>query len=185
VRCSPAACQSARVPLPGEPGHYGLASWEYTLADLLSDSGYATACYGKWHLGNVEGRFPTDQGFDEWWRISESSDAAAYTAHELYPTDGEVPKIYESARDETPAAVADFDLSTRRFMDEGIADRTVAFIERNAQEGQPFFAFAAWTNVHPPMMAHPDFGGAAPCEHRRARLPHWSDPRCSRREPRG
>ena len=49
-----------RVPLPGEPGDYGLCNWEYTLADLFSDAGYATACYGKWHLGNVDGRFPTD-----------------------------------------------------------------------------------------------------------------------------
>ena len=35
-----------RVPLPGEPGHYGLAPWEYTAADLFSDAGYATACFG-------------------------------------------------------------------------------------------------------------------------------------------
>lgn len=146
-----------RVPLPGEPGDYGLAPWEYTIADLFSDAGYATACYGKWHLGNVDGRFPTDQGFDEWWGISESSDEAAYTAHALYPSDAEVPKIYESKRGESPDAVADFDLETRRFMDEGIADRTVDFINRNAAEGRPFFAYSSWTNVHPPMLAHPDF----------------------------
>ena len=84
-----------RVPLPGEPGDYGLAPWEYTIAELLSDSGYATACYGKWHLGNVAGRFPTDQGFDEWWGISESSDEASYTAHPLYPKDEHVPVILE------------------------------------------------------------------------------------------
>jgi arylsulfatase len=150
-----------RVPLPGEPGHYGLASWEYTLADLCADAGYATACYGKWHLGNVEGRFPTDQGFDEWWGISESSDEAAYTAHELYPESAKVPQIYESKRGERPTAVADFDLETRRFMDEDIAERTVGFIERSVEEGRPFFAFTSWTNVHPPMLAHPDFADDA------------------------
>ena len=146
-----------RVPLPGEPGNYGLAPWEYTLADLFSDAGYATACYGKWHLGNVNGRFPTDQGFDEWWGISESSDAASYTAHELFPDDGEVPKILQSTRGQSPRPVADFDLQTRRFMDEGIADRTISFIKRSVESGQPFFVFASWTNVHPPMLAHPDF----------------------------
>ncbi len=56
-----------KVPLPGDPGHYGLSPWEYTMAELLSDAGYATGCFGKWHLGNVPGRIPTDQGFDEWW----------------------------------------------------------------------------------------------------------------------
>jgi arylsulfatase A-like enzyme len=34
-----------RVPLPGEPGDFGLSRCEYTLADLVSDAGYATACF--------------------------------------------------------------------------------------------------------------------------------------------
>ena len=145
------------VPLPGTPGDYGLAPWEYTLADLLSDAGYATACYGKWHLGNVKGRFPTDQGFDEWWGISESSDTASYTAHPLYPADGNVPKILESKSGEKPVAVANFDHETRPFMDEQIAERTTDFIRRNAATDTPFFAYVPFTNVHPPMIAHPDF----------------------------
>ena len=44
-----------------------MSPWEYTLAELLSDAGYATALYGKWHLGDHQGRLPNDQGFDEWW----------------------------------------------------------------------------------------------------------------------
>jgi arylsulfatase len=54
------------VPIPGA-GKSGLTPWEYTIAELLSDSGYATSLWGKWHLGEDEGRLPTDQGFDEWW----------------------------------------------------------------------------------------------------------------------
>ena len=54
-------------------GKDGLSPWEYTLAEMLSDVGYATACYGKWHLGSSQGRFPTDQGFDEWFGIPRSS----------------------------------------------------------------------------------------------------------------
>ncbi len=38
-----------KVPAPGEPD--GLAKWEYTLPELLSDAGYSTALFGKWHLG--------------------------------------------------------------------------------------------------------------------------------------
>ena len=151
-----------RVPLPGEPGNYGLAPWEYTIAKLLSDVGYATACYGKWHLGNVDGRFPTDQGFDEWWGISESSDTASYTAHPLYPADGHVPQILESKKGEHPRAVAKFDRETRPFMDEGIAQRTVEFIHRNAASDTPFYAYVPFTNVHPPMIPHPDFVDISP-----------------------
>src|SRR5215469_3634143 len=34
---------------------YGLTQWEITLAELLSRQGYATAHFGKWHLGSTEG----------------------------------------------------------------------------------------------------------------------------------
>ena len=39
-------------------GAYGLSNWEYTIADLFSDAGYATACFGKWHLGNSRRPLP-------------------------------------------------------------------------------------------------------------------------------
>ncbi len=38
--------------------------------------GYFSGIFGKWHLGDVEGRYPTDQGFDEWIGIPRSSDRA-------------------------------------------------------------------------------------------------------------
>ncbi len=55
---------------------FGISKWEITLPEMLSDSGYATGMFGKWHLGDTEGRFPTDQGFDEWYGIPNSSDRA-------------------------------------------------------------------------------------------------------------
>lgn len=39
-----------KVAAPGEPD--GMSPWEYTIAELLSDAGYATALYGKWHVGS-------------------------------------------------------------------------------------------------------------------------------------
>ena len=59
------------VPFPGQ-GLAGMAPWEYTIAELLSDAGYATALYGKWHLGDIQGRLPNDQGYDEWWGVKNS-----------------------------------------------------------------------------------------------------------------
>ena len=42
--------------------HSGLVRWERTLGDIFSDAGYATAIVGKWHIGDSEGRWPTDHG---------------------------------------------------------------------------------------------------------------------------
>jgi arylsulfatase A-like enzyme len=51
------------VPIGG--GLEGLTQWEVTIAETLSASGYATAAFGKWHLGSNQGRLPNDQGLAE------------------------------------------------------------------------------------------------------------------------
>jgi arylsulfatase A-like enzyme len=71
------------VPLPGQ-GEGGMVPWEYTIADLLSDAGYATSLWGKWHLGDTEGRLPTDQGFDEWWGYRNSADECGWTSYATF-----------------------------------------------------------------------------------------------------
>jgi arylsulfatase A-like enzyme len=50
----------------------GLTQWEVTVAEALSAAGYATALFGKWHLGSKDGRLPNDQGFDEWYVCARS-----------------------------------------------------------------------------------------------------------------
>jgi arylsulfatase A-like enzyme len=72
-----------KVPFPGE-GEGGLVPWEYTIANLLSDAGYATSLWGKWHLGDTEGRLPTDQGFDEWWGYRNSADECGWTSYATF-----------------------------------------------------------------------------------------------------
>ena len=51
------------IPIGG--GLDGLTRREVTLAETLAEAGYATAAFGKWHLGSAQGRLPNDQGFDE------------------------------------------------------------------------------------------------------------------------
>jgi arylsulfatase A-like enzyme len=150
---------TSAVPLPGH-GPYGLAPWEYTIAKLLSDTGYATALYGKWHLGDVEGRLPSNQGFDEWWGIKNTSDEAGYTSYPLFAKSGmSAPKIWEGAKGKPSYPVENFDMTTRPFMDEKIIDRTVQFIDRKAQTASPFFVYVGLTQLHPPFAVHPDFIG--------------------------
>jgi arylsulfatase A-like enzyme len=134
---------------------------------LLSDSGYATAAFGKWHLGDVEGRLPIDQGFDEWWGIKNTTDEAGYSSYALYravaeATGIESPKIWEGKKGEGVTAVRDFDMSVRPLMDEMITERTCDYIARQAPTGEPFFAYVALTHVHPPEQAHPDFDQTSP-----------------------
>ena len=145
---------------PARPGRLRARRLEYTLGELFSDAGYATGAFGKWHVGDKEGRLPTDQGFDEWYGIKNTSDESAYSTYPLFAESGvPVPKIWEGVKGSPVSAVADFNLETRARMDEQIAARTAAFITRNAQANKPFFTYVCFTQVHPPLLPHPDFKG--------------------------
>ena len=76
-----------KVAAPGEP--QGMAPWEYTIAELLSDAGYATAMYGKWHIGDRDGRLPNDQGYDEWYGTKESAMEESFSSTPQFN-----PKVY-------------------------------------------------------------------------------------------
>ena len=89
VQCTPSrsalmtgryAIRSGNATVPLGEGVYGLVQWEVTMAEMLSEAGYATGMYGKWHLGRTEGRFPTDQGFDEWYGIPNTTDESIYSS---------------------------------------------------------------------------------------------------------
>lgn len=43
------------------PGEKGMPANKITIAEALKERGYATACFGKWHLGDAKGHMPTDQ----------------------------------------------------------------------------------------------------------------------------
>jgi arylsulfatase A-like enzyme len=148
------------VPLPGQ-GLSGLAPWEYTIAELLSDNGYATALFGKWHLGDTPGRLPSDQGFDEWWGIENSWDEAGYTEYPLFKESGmPVPMIWEGKKGHPSTAVMPLDMKVRPIVDgQYIIPKTIEYIKRNAAAKKPFFVYVGYSEMHPPMAANPDFAG--------------------------
>ncbi len=154
------------VPLPGQ-GPSGLTPWEYTIAELLSDAGYATSMWGKWHLGEIEGRLPTDQGFDEWWGWRNSTDEAGWTSYatfnEIAKARGiEPPQIWEGKKGQTSTAAREFNMEVRPLLDELIVDKATAYIEHCAKRNKPFFTYVALSHVHPPEKAHPDFDQTDP-----------------------
>lgn len=162
------------VPLPGM-GKGGLTPWEYTAAELLSDAGYATALYGKWHLGEDEGRLPTDQGFDEWWGYKNSADECGWTSYATFNALAEQlgiesPKVWEGTKGGEQTAVADLDMAIRPFLDEKITEKATDYIKRAATGDKPFFVYVALSHVHPPEAVHPDFDQTDP-----SRLGEYAD----------
>ncbi len=162
------------VPIPGQ-GPSGLSPWEYTIANLLSDAGYATSLWGKWHLGDVEGRLPNDQGFDEWWGFKNSADECGYTSYATYRAVVKVkglqpPQIWEGKKGEKSTAVRELNMEVRPLLDELIVGKATDFIRRSAAGDKPFFTYVGLSHVHPPEKAHPDFDQTDP-----ARLGLYAD----------
>jgi arylsulfatase A-like enzyme len=140
---------------------YGMTQWERTIAELLSDEGYATGMFGKWHLGEVAGRFPTDQGFDEWYGIANTTDESTYAAgFQFDPEVVEVPHIQKATKGSSPTEVKVYDRKARAEIDSDLTDRTIEFMKRSAKDNKPFFAYVPYTQVHLPTIPHPDFAGS-------------------------
>jgi arylsulfatase len=169
VECTPSrsALMTGRMPVrsgtwratvPGMPG--GLAPWEITIAERLSAAGYATAIYGKWHLGDSPGRYPTDQGFGEWWGFPFSTNLASYTSQVGFDASAaKTPYLLEGVAGEPVRQVEPYDLKNRPLIDERIAEKSTAFIREHAKQEQPFFLFVSWSLMHHPYLPHPDFKG--------------------------
>jgi arylsulfatase len=139
-------------------GKDGLSPWEYTIAELLSDAGYATAHYGKWHLGSNEGRFPTDQGFDEWYGIPRSTGETMWLDQPGYDPAIYTPEpVLEGKKGEKTQFVRVYDTHFRPFIDREIANRSAAYIKKQAKGDKPFFLYIPFTHPHEPPLAHPDF----------------------------
>lgn len=146
------------VPLPGTPE--GLTQWEVTIAKVLSGVGYATAHFGKWHLGSEQGRLPNDQGFDEWYGIPRTTDESMFPSQPGAKAAG-IPfmHIMEGRKGEKSREVVVYDLEQRRLIDAEITRRTIDFMRRNAQAKQPFYAYVPFTLVHFPTLPNQKFAG--------------------------
>jgi arylsulfatase A-like enzyme len=162
----PSRSGTFKVPLPGQ-GAYGLCPWEYTIAELLSDAGYATSLWGKWHLGEVDGRLPHEQGFDECWFEKNTTDECAYSSFALFrewEKKGlvEQPTMWSAIKGEKAKPAQKMDMELRAHLDEMITEKATDFIKRKAKEGTPFYTYIALTHIHPREAVHPDFDQTSP-----------------------
>ncbi len=149
------ALQSVPAGLP-----QGITPWEITLGQIISSQGYATACFGKWHLGDKEGRYPKDRGFDEWYGIPRTSNESMFTnAIGFDPSVVDLPYVMEGVKGELAQNVHVYDLNARRTIDSQIVSHTVDFMQRKHNQNQPFFAYVPLTHLHFPTLPHADFSG--------------------------
>lgn len=137
----------------------GLHPDEITLADMLKEAGYHTACIGKWHLGHLPPCLPTYQGFDSYWGIPYSNDMWIDPANQLaedidlregvtidqlksgLKVKNKVPLFRNEEVIEYPA---DQSTLTKRYTEEAVRFITHA-------RDKPFFLYLPHTMVHRPL----------------------------------
>lgn len=149
------ALQSVPAGLP-----QGIHPSEVTLAQALSAAGYATAIYGKWHLGDRPGRFPHDRGFDHWYGISRTTNESLFTESIGFdPAVVDIPYVEAGDRGEPARRVAPYDLEMRRRIDGDLTRRACDFVVKHGAARRPFFLYLPLTQLHFPTLPHRDFAG--------------------------
>ena len=148
------------VQLPGLPG--GLVAWEQTMGDILSDAGYATAIYGKWHVGDEEGRYPTDHGFDEWYGIPHSYDECLWPDDPLYdPERDSMSYVVASTKGGPVENLEQLTLEVRRDIDREYLTRADSFIRRSVAAEKPFYVYFNHSMLHLPTVPREEFKGTS------------------------
>ncbi|HKB00891.1 MAG TPA: sulfatase [Gemmataceae bacterium] len=143
-------CYPNRIGMAGALNHtstVGIHPDETLLPELLKAKGYATACYGKWHLGTRPAFFPTRNGFDEWIGLPYSNDNGP-----LHPTVRGIPALPLYVGDEVCARDPDQARFTGLFT--GLATK---FIRKN--KDKPFFLYVPHVMPHVPIFASEQFRG--------------------------
>jgi len=144
-------CYPNRVGFRGALDHTaktGINAEEETIAEVLKKKGYATAAFGKWHLGHHKQFLPTNNGFDEYFGIPYSNDMWPNhpTSKNYYP---ELP-LFESEK------VVKTNPDQSQFTTE-FTKRTINFIRKNQKN--PFFVYLAHPMPHVPLFVSDKFKG--------------------------
>ena len=160
-------CYNVRVGMTGAIGPaatLGLHPDETTIADLCRDAGYATAAYGKWHLGDEAPVLPTAQGFDEYFGLPYSNDMWP-----LHPAQvsgkrpnwwPKLPLLESNAPGEKTVVDAEVTAEDQKTLTKRYTERATEFIAANAE--RPFFVYLAHSMPHVPLFASESFEGTTP-----------------------
>jgi arylsulfatase A-like enzyme len=141
-------CYSNRVSILGALSSFsrtGISDKETTLAEMLKDKGYATAIFGKWHLGHYPRFLPLQHGFDEYFGLPYSNDMWPHN-----PNNNSHPPLPLIEGDSVVQHLDEQSQLTTWY-----TEKAVDFIQRNADK--PFFLYIPHTMVHVPLYVSEKF----------------------------
>jgi len=144
-------CYGARISVPGvfmPASPHGLSPAEFTIAERLKERGYATACVGKWHVGDQPQFLPTKQGFDFYYGIPYSNDMQYRTK------DGGIPVVPLMRNEKVDRLLKDDDQTE---IVELYVKEASNFIRENREK--PFLLYFPHTAVHTPINPGKKFQG--------------------------
>ncbi len=127
----------------GSPGYRGIKRDVKMLSEHLSDAGYKTGAFGKWHLGELEGEVPNDRGFDEFRGFLKG-------AHPYWIKPGRSRIMHNRKADQSAEGHA-----TELF-----TQWAETFIRKN--KDAPFFCYLAYNAVHGPLRTDKSKPASAP-----------------------
>lgn len=155
-------CYSNRVGIMGALGpqsRIGINSNESTIAEVLKTKGYATAIYGKWHLGHHPKFLPTRHGFDDYFGLPYSNDMWPYhPAVRHLPMKERLKRwphlpLIDGEKIVNPMVTAE----TQTHLTTWYTERAVKFIEDN--KDKPFFVYVPHSMPHVPLYVSDKFKG--------------------------
>src|SRR5262249_40618900 len=156
------------IAIEGTP--YTLPARAFTMGQLFKDVGYATAIFGKWHLGSAPQSLPTAHGFDEFYGIPPdiSWDAATYVetmelTHSIAaPNDvllARGPQIVQATSGGPLQPVKPYTPEVRANIDYELVDKSIDFMRRQKAAGKSFFLYLPFSMGHVPNLPAAQFKG--------------------------
>ncbi|MFT5123669.1 MAG: arylsulfatase A [Verrucomicrobiales bacterium] len=155
-------CYNVRVGILGALGPgatHGINPEETTIAEICKQKDYATACYGKWHLGHHKKFLPIQHGFDEYFGLPYSNDMWPYHPGVLHlPMEQRLKRwphlpLIEGNEIINPQV----DDKAQEQLTTQYTEHAVSFIEKN--KDTPFFLYLPHSMVHVPLFVSEKFKG--------------------------
>jgi arylsulfatase len=154
--------------IPGTPNT--LSANAFTMGQLFKGAGYATAIFGKWHLGSAPQSLPSARGFDEFYGIppdtswnDELTVSLIMATHSIDAPESALiekgPWIMQQTAGGPMQRVKPFTPEVRAEIDNDLTDHSIAFIKQQHAAGKPFFLYFPFSMGHAPNTPSKQFAG--------------------------